>query len=109
MISHDRVVHAFTCAGVLPTQYCHFSTFAGLGRVGGGYIRHGSYTLDVMKYWIVLYTFLVYNKRGYIDVVSKQAEASMVKAIKEVQALPNFASTGEVSWMFWDCDNVFYV
>ena len=36
--------------------------------------------------------FIVYNKGGYVDLVSKQAEASMVKAIKEVQALPNYAS-----------------
>ena len=29
-----RLIHGFTCAGILPTQYLHFSHFAGIGVVG---------------------------------------------------------------------------
>ncbi len=36
-----RVVYGFTCAGILPSQYTHFSQFCGLGTVGQSYIRQG--------------------------------------------------------------------
>ena len=36
------VVHGFTCAGVLPTQYIKFARFSGIGSVGHGYIRQGN-------------------------------------------------------------------
>ena len=36
-----RMVHAFTCAGILPSQYTHLSMFSGMGIVGHGYIRQG--------------------------------------------------------------------
>lgn len=36
-----RMVHAFTCAGMLPSQYTHLSEFAGVGVVGHAYIRRG--------------------------------------------------------------------
>ena len=29
-----RLIHAFTCADILPSQYMHFSKFATLGVVG---------------------------------------------------------------------------
>ena len=34
-----RVVHSFTCAGILPIQYSKFSMFAGMGCVGHKYIQ----------------------------------------------------------------------
>ena len=37
-----RLVHGFTCAGVLPTQYINFARFADLGRMGHAYIRQGN-------------------------------------------------------------------
>ena len=37
-----RVVHSFTCAGILPTQYLKFSMFAGMGRVGHKYMEKGN-------------------------------------------------------------------
>jgi len=36
-----RVIHSFTAAGILPSQYTNLSRFAGLGTVGGGYITQG--------------------------------------------------------------------
>ena len=36
-----RLVHAFTCAGILPSQYISFCNFAGMGVVGHWYIRQG--------------------------------------------------------------------
>lgn len=37
-----RLVHGFTCAGVLPTQYINFARSVGLGRMGHAYIRQGN-------------------------------------------------------------------
>ena len=37
----NRLVHAFTCAGMLPRQYINFSAFAGIGTVGKWYIGKG--------------------------------------------------------------------
>ena len=40
MFGH-RLVHAFTAAGCLPSQYTRFSKFAEMGVVGKGYIGKG--------------------------------------------------------------------
>ena len=48
------MVHSFTCAGILPSQYIHFSKFAGIGVVGHVYINHGmflSYFLSLCIYY----------------------------------------------------------
>ena len=37
-----RMIHAFTSAGMLPSQYINFSTFSGIGNVGHRYISRGS-------------------------------------------------------------------
>ena len=34
-----RMVHGFTCAGLLPSQYTNFTQFCRLGNVGHSYIR----------------------------------------------------------------------
>ena len=36
-----RLVHAFTCAGMLPRQYMNFSLFVGMGVVLQKYISSG--------------------------------------------------------------------
>ena len=36
-----RCVHAFTCAGIIPSQFINFSCFSGIGTVGKSYIRSG--------------------------------------------------------------------
>ena len=36
-----RIVHAFTCAGILPSQYIQFTTRANLGTLGPWYISLG--------------------------------------------------------------------
>ena len=38
-----RLVHAFTAAGILPTQYINFGNFAGIRNVGKWYIYKGNY------------------------------------------------------------------
>ena len=38
-----RLVHAFTAAGLLPSQYTHLSQFAGIGSVGYWYMSKGTY------------------------------------------------------------------
>ena len=35
------MVHAFICAGILPSQYAYLSMFSGIGVVGHAYIRRG--------------------------------------------------------------------
>lgn len=46
---------------------------------------------------IIIILIIVYNRRGYISLVSREAETSMVRAIEEVRALPSFPTNGEVS------------
>ena len=36
-----RMIHGFTCAGMLPTQYIKMSRFAGIGTIKRGYISKG--------------------------------------------------------------------
>ena len=40
-----RLVHAFTCAGILPRQYLNFTEFANLGTVGKKYIKQDTNTI----------------------------------------------------------------
>ena len=43
-----RLVHAFTCAGILPRQYLNFTEFANLGTVGKKYIHQGTYNNNAL-------------------------------------------------------------
>ena len=38
----------------------------------------------------------MYNRHGYVDIVSRLAERSMQGAVEEVQALPEYSTKGEV-------------
>ena len=38
-----RLIHSFTCAGILQTQYMKLSLFAGMGSVKNDYIQQGTY------------------------------------------------------------------
>ena len=38
-----RLIHAFTCAGMLPSQYYHFCQLASLGTVGKRYTDTGNF------------------------------------------------------------------
>jgi len=91
-----RLVHSFTCAGILQTQYVKLSLFAGLGTVKNGYIRQGLNSKKLSCYAHSFTYFIVYNKRGYVDLVSHAAELSMQATTEEVQALPHYESGGEV-------------
>ena len=59
-----------------------------------------------MCYILIIYIFLVYNRRGYVEVVSRLAEHSMQAAVEEVQTLPDYPTNGEVSIM---SSNMFHV
>ena len=41
ILFYNRLVHSFTCAGMLPVQYTKFTQFAGLGVLGTSYILRG--------------------------------------------------------------------
>ena len=91
-------IHGFTCAGILPSQYNHFSQFAGIGMVGSWYIQAGK-KIYLNFWYILLKKFpLVYRRGGYIEMVGKCAKESMVKAAEEVKGLPHYASEGEVEY-----------
>ena len=46
-----RLVHAFNCAGILPTtQYLKFIEFAGIRGVGKRYIKTGQYSPTIISY-----------------------------------------------------------
>ncbi len=94
------MVHAFTCAGVLPSQYINFSSNAGLGKVGAWYISSGAsiWCFIALKWHYCMIT--VYNKGGYLDTVDACAKLSMLKAIEEVKATPHYSTSGEVN-IFW--------
>ena len=63
-----RMVHGFTCAGVLPTQYIKFSEFAGMGHVGHGYIKKG------IRELILCYIFVTLCVHLYCSVLSQQLQ-----------------------------------
>ena len=44
----NRLIHGFTCAGMLPSQYYHFSQFSGIGVVGSWYVKAGKYVKTYM-------------------------------------------------------------
>ncbi|XP_064383612.1 uncharacterized protein LOC135332186 isoform X1 [Halichondria panicea] len=79
---NQKMVHSFTCAGIIPSQYIHLSMFAGLGTVGHAYIRR------------------VYNNNSYLEIVAAAAEHSMQSAVEEVKALPHYSTKGE--WVITD-------
>ena len=56
------MVHSFTCAGVLPTQYIKMCTFAGVGHVGYGYMKKGNLARITVKHVLFHYPFSVLLK-----------------------------------------------
>lgn len=92
-----RMVHSFTCAGVLQTQYEKLSSFAGLGTLRNCYVRQGIHIRFCLHLQCMYKSFCtVYHQRSYMDLVSEAAEASMKAAVEEVHSLPHYASEGEV-------------
>ncbi|KAL5509808.1 hypothetical protein EMCRGX_G005238 [Ephydatia muelleri] len=72
-----RLIHAFTCAGMLPQQFVSFCNFAGIGQIK----KHYMHTM--------------YNRLKYRDVVKGIVETSMQDAIENVKALPDYVDKGE--------------
>lgn len=95
-ISLHRMIHGFTCAGMLPTQYIKISRFAGIGTVKHGYISKG-FSTNVVLRSISTLSFLVYNQCGYIEVVKGLAEKCMQAAVDEVRTLADYTTKGEVT------------
>ncbi len=58
LLSDFRMVHAFTCAGMLPSQYDHMSQFVGIGCVGHNYIRRGKLPIFILGsvFYGIMYT-----------------------------------------------------
>ena len=67
-----RLIHSFTCAGMLPVQYTKFSQFAGLGVLGTSYILRGMFMC--MYIIVTMYSRnIVYRRCGYLRVVEVHA------------------------------------
>ncbi len=90
------MIHGFTCAGMLPTQFIKLSRFAGIGTVKHGYISRGFKLFVVVVQSFYCVSSLVYNHCGYIEVVSGLAEKSMQAAVDEVKMLAEYSANGEV-------------
>jgi hypothetical protein len=82
-IVNQKCVHAFTCAGIIPTQYINFSTFSGIGTIGKGYIKS------------------VYKSQGYIDVIRLCADVSMRRAVDMIKSLQSYVSN-DGEWVITD-------
>ncbi|KAL5459973.1 hypothetical protein EMCRGX_G033374 [Ephydatia muelleri] len=81
-LANQKLVHAFTCAGMLPRQYMNFYLFAGMGVVKQKYISS------------------VYLNQLYQQVVADVAEESMKAAVERVKESPHHATSGE--WVITD-------
>eukprot|EP00731_Ephydatia_muelleri_P000638 Em0001g638a len=81
-LANQKLVHAFTCAGMLPRQYMNFALFAGMGVVKHKYISS------------------VYLNQLYQQVVTDVAEESMKAAVERVKESPHHAKSGE--WVITD-------
>ena len=89
-----RLIHAFTCVGMLPSQYYHFCQLASLGTVGKRYTDSGNIWHDINTLSMYI---IVYKSKGYIDAIEFCAQASMSHAIDEVKARSEYKTSGEVS------------
>eukprot|EP00731_Ephydatia_muelleri_P016659 Em0009g1083a len=78
-LANQKLVHAFTCAGMLPRQYMNFYLFAGMGVVKQKYISS------------------VYQNKLYQQVVADVAEESMKAAVERVKESPHHATSGEAT------------
>ena len=79
-----RLVHAFTCAGILPLQYIKFCTFADIGNIGKWYIYKGiSIIIHIVTFYYMYMHIIVYKTNGYLEVVQTAAELSMQHAVDE--------------------------
>eukprot|EP00731_Ephydatia_muelleri_P024582 Em0016g853a len=81
-LANQKLVHAFTCAEMLPRQYMNFALFAGMGVVKQKYISS------------------VYLNKLYQQVVADVAEESMKAAVERVKESPHHATSGE--WVITD-------
>ena len=97
-----RMVHAFTCAGMLPVQYKNMTSFAKIGSVGERYIYRGInplYHSITSHYYCYYYCNLVYRTAGYLECINAAVEKSMVVAVEENKGLSHYADKGEVKTM----------
>ncbi|KAL5487001.1 hypothetical protein EMCRGX_G019553 [Ephydatia muelleri] len=76
-LASQKLIHAFTCAGMLPSQFINFCKFAEIGVVSNKYIHS------------------VYIHRQYQQIVADSAEESMNAAVQRVKANPEYITSGE--------------
>ena len=91
-----RIIHAFTCAGILQSQFRKFTEFSGLGTVGNRSIRRGFVLYLFICITICVHVYVVYASGGYMEIIQRAAESSMQAAVSEVKCLPQYLDNGEV-------------
>ena len=93
------MVHAFTCAGVLLSQYTKMTQFGGLGCVGDAYVRRSmnDFSPTFLCSDMLHCLFTVYQQNGYRQFVNRTVDLSIQAAVEEVKALPHYSAQGEVS------------
>uniref|UniRef100_A0A1X7TFP4 Uncharacterized protein n=1 Tax=Amphimedon queenslandica TaxID=400682 RepID=A0A1X7TFP4_AMPQE len=74
---NQKLIHAFTCAGMLLSHYYHFCRLASLGTVGKSVFT------------------IVYTSKGCIAAIESCAKASMMKAIDEIKSTLDCQTNGE--------------
>ena len=89
-----RFVHAFTCAGMLPSQYFSFCKFAGMGTLSDWYIRQ---VCNCVIGRVVTIT-IVYFVNKYVECVGVCTEESMQRAVDQAKTVTSYSTEGEVSF-----------
>ena len=108
-MSTSRMVHAFTCAGILPRQYIRFSQFAEMGAVHERYIHSSEFCFICALYLCLHLLCTVYVARLYCDVVNKAAEESMSRAVEDIKGFPSYATNGEVGLCVLYCPLIYCI
>ena len=95
----NRMVHAFTAAGLLVQQFLTLCRLARIGVIGKCYIYQGKSDMyEVMLFYYLLPSTrcAVYGDLHYLEAVHLEAERSMEACVLEVQCLPHYAQDEEV-------------
>ena len=76
VLTFCRYVHASTCAGILLSQYIHFSCFSGIGTIGKWYITSSILCNESQDSKCFL--TIIYKSQIYIEIVRCCAEQSII-------------------------------
>ena len=81
------MVHAFTCAGMLPVQYKNMTSYAKIGSFGEQlhFLMVLAHYLITSHYYCYHCCNLVYRTAGYMECVNAAVEKSTIAAVEEIR------------------------